>query len=458
MELTTALRLDELRDTPCIALTGAGGKSTLLFRLGGELAASRQTLLTTTTHLGTWQADLAPFTLVSANEALMLAELPVSLRGYRQVLATAGPAAEPDRLRGLSPQTVCRLAGLPEVEALVVEADGSRQRPLKAPASHEPAVPPCATHVITVVGMDALGRPLTAEHVHRPELVASLTGLPLGDAITPLAIARLAVHPQGGLKGHPAAAQSLLYLNLMEQPDPALLAAARWIAAAVLRSPAGGQRYRSVLIGSPRAATPATEVHGRVAAVVLAAGRGSRLAGDLPKPLLPWRDGGTLVGRAVDSALAADGVDEVLAVVGYQAGTVEAALASRPVRIVHSLAWQEGQAASVRAAIAALPADASAALFLLADQPTVTAQTIGALIEAHRRSLAPAVAPIYQGGRRGNPVLFDRAAFADLAALTGDAGGRALLEPLGDRVLHVAIDQPQPEGIETWEDYRRMQG
>ena len=79
-------------------------------------------------------------------------------------------------------------------------------------------------------------------------------------------------------------------------------------------------------------------------------------------------------------------------------------------------------------------------------------------MEAHQRSLAPVVAPLYRGGRRGNPVLFDRAAFAKLAALTGDVGGRALLDSYGDRVQHIPIDQPQPQGIETWDDYRQTMG
>ena len=143
----------------------------------------------------------------------------------------------------------------------------------------------------------------------------------------------------------------------------------------------------------------------------------------------------------------------MLVVTGYQGEAVAAALADQPLRIVDNPDWAAGQSGSVRTAVAALPPDVDAVLFLLADQPDVAASTIDALVEAHRRSLAPVVAPIYHGGKRGNPVLFDRATFAELAALTGDAGGRALLDSYGDRVQFVPIDQPQPQGIETWDDY-----
>ena len=191
MNLHTALRLVESTAKPCIALIGSGGKSTLLFRLGSELAGDgRQTLLTTTTKIWARQMDQAPFTVTSASESLLARELPAALRGYGQVLALAGPAPDAAKMQGLSPDTVCRLAALAAVQAVVIEADGSRERPLKAPAEHEPVIPPCATHVVSVVGLTALGKPLHADWVHRPERVAQLTGLRPGDLITAEAVAR----------------------------------------------------------------------------------------------------------------------------------------------------------------------------------------------------------------------------------------------------------------------------
>lgn len=457
MNLLTALRLTDRHARPCIALVGSGGKSSLLFRLGSELAATgRQTLLTTTTKIWARQIDHAPASIINASQQELAQALPVALRDHSQALALAGPADEADKMLGLPPEIVCRLALLPEVQAVVVEADGSRQRPLKAPAEHEPVVPPCATHVISVVGLAALGQPLNAGWVHRPERVARLTGLRSDDLITPEAVARLAVHPEGGLQGHPPGAQSLLYLNLMGNETPAALAAARQIADRVLRHPpGGGSAYRSVLIGSAAGRDPLIETHGRVAGVILAAGRGSRLTGDLPKPLLPW-EGDTLVGRAATTALASAALHDVLVVTGYQGERVAAALAGKPLRIVVNPDWAAGQSSSVRAALHGLLPDVEAVVFLLADQPTVTTETIDALVDAHRRSLAPITAPLYRGGQRGNPMLFDRATFAELAALTGDAGGRRLLDRYGNRVQYVSIDQPQPPGVETWGDYHQL--
>lgn len=170
MNFLTALRLTESAAVPCIALTGSGGKSTALFRLGSELTSSgRQTLLTTTTKVWARQADHAPFTITTDDETLLARELPVLLPRYGRVLALSGSAAEPEKMQGLPVDTVCRLARLASVQAVVVEADGSRERPLKAPADHEPVIPPCATDVIHVVGLSALGKPLHSDWVHRPE-------------------------------------------------------------------------------------------------------------------------------------------------------------------------------------------------------------------------------------------------------------------------------------------------
>jgi probable selenium-dependent hydroxylase accessory protein YqeC len=99
---------------------------------------------------------------------------------------------------------------------LLNEADGSRMRPFKAPAAHEPVIPAQTTLVVPVVGADVFGQPLDAEHVHRPELVSALSGVPLGAPITPEVVARVLAHPDGGRKGAPAGARVIVMINKVE--------------------------------------------------------------------------------------------------------------------------------------------------------------------------------------------------------------------------------------------------
>jgi len=96
---------------------------------------------------------------------------------------------------------------------LLVEADGSRRKPLKAPAEYEPAIPDFVELVVQVVGLTGLGKPLDDESVHRPKIFERLAGLQPGETITPEALVRVVTHPEGGLKNIPENARRIVLLN-----------------------------------------------------------------------------------------------------------------------------------------------------------------------------------------------------------------------------------------------------
>ena len=162
----------------------------------------------------------------------------------------------------------------------------------------------------------------------------------------------------------------------------------------------------------------------RVAALVLAAGRGSRFGGDAPKPLarLGRR---SLLGHAV-AAPSASGLRPVVVVVGYR-GEEVAAAAGTLAEIVENPDWEEGMATSLRAGLSALLPDptVSAVAVALADQPRVGAEAYRRLVAAHRGGAELAVATY--DGERGHPVLIGRSHWAEAMKLTGDEGARSLL-------------------------------
>ena len=178
MLISHALR-SRLKDV--VTLVGGGGKTTLMFRLAGELvAAGWQVVTTMTTHIFVSQMAQAPARLVLHAEGTLLAQLPQALAEHGHVLLASGTIVEQDKVQGLAPDLVDRIAAQRAVDAVIVEGDGSRRLPFKAPAAHEPVIPTAATIVIPVVGLDVVGRPLIAQYVHRPHLVAELTGSALG--------------------------------------------------------------------------------------------------------------------------------------------------------------------------------------------------------------------------------------------------------------------------------------
>ncbi len=191
----------------------------------------------------------------------------------------------------------------------------------------------------------------------------------------------------------------------------------------------------------------------RIAGVLLAAGASTRFG--QPKQLLDW-DGLPLVARAADAILAA-GLDPAVAVLGCAAQEVQAALGDRPLRIAMSWRWEAGLSASLQAGLATLPPDVDGAIFVHCDQPFVSADLLRRLVARFEQGDALIVYPSC-GGQRSTPVLFSRALFAALAAVSGDQGGRALIERHPDQTAAVEVDDPRLlTDIDSPADYRRLQ-
>jgi molybdenum cofactor cytidylyltransferase len=189
-----------------------------------------------------------------------------------------------------------------------------------------------------------------------------------------------------------------------------------------------------------------------IVGIVLAAGASTRMGRQ--KLLLPVAAGRPLVRVAVEQVLGA-GLDDVVVVVGADAPAVAATLAGLPVRLVGNPDYAEGQATSLRAGLAALPPGTEAAVVALGDQPLPDPAVIRGLVAAFRETGRPIAAPVYRDGR-GNPVLFAAAVFGELAAVTGDQGGRGLIAKDPSRVAMVAIDAPMPVDVDTPDDYATL--
>jgi molybdenum cofactor cytidylyltransferase len=198
----------------------------------------------------------------------------------------------------------------------------------------------------------------------------------------------------------------------------------------------GGLLMEIVTRPQPRT-KPDIEGNRNVAAVILAAGRSTRMGG--PNKLLAELDGKKLVRIAAEQALASK-ASEVVVVTGHQAELVEKALAGLNVRFVRNPEFAGGLASSVKAGIAAVPDNADGAVICLGDMPLISAGLIDRLVEAFAPDRGNLIVVPVADGRRGNPVLWSRRFFKELMTLDGDIGARHLIAKHAEAVAEVPVE------------------
>jgi len=234
-----------------VAIVGGGGKTTLCFELARGLSgAGKRVITTTTTHMWRQEADFAPCVIFWPQDPLADHRLKDRLRKEGHVFVADQPLSS-GKVKGIAPERADTFFQDPDIDYVIVEADGAAGRPVKAPAAHEPVIPSSVTLVIAVMGLEAIGMPVSGDSVFRLELFAELTGLGAGEVLTPGAAVPLFQSPMGLFKGAPEGARKIVCLNKADRlmPDQDVNDLARRL----LQSP--GTLIQRVMIGSLRQGT-----------------------------------------------------------------------------------------------------------------------------------------------------------------------------------------------------------
>jgi probable selenium-dependent hydroxylase accessory protein YqeC len=239
-----------LRERHYVHLIGAGGKTTLMFAAAHALAGEGRSVLTTTTTriLLPGPAESA-CVVVGADAAPLVERLGGELAAHRHVTVVA-PDLDGGRKAGGLPVAV--LDALVEARVaghVLVEADGSAGRPLKAHAEHEPVVSARADLVIAVIGLGCLGAPMDDEHVHRAALLRERLGRPAGAVVRAEDVAGIVLHREGWLARLAPGCEVIAFVN--QAVTPAARDAAGRIAAA-LRAADAERRVARIVVGDAR--------------------------------------------------------------------------------------------------------------------------------------------------------------------------------------------------------------
>lgn len=202
----------------------------------------------------------------------------------------------------------------------------------------------------------------------------------------------------------------------------------------------------------------------RTAAIILAAGTSSRMGEAGNKLLLPLHNRSVLA--HVIEAVLGSRARPVILVLGHQAEEVRAhiwpELRGEALEIVENADYARGQSTSMKAGLRALLTahagqDLAGVIFLLGDQPMITSAMIDRLIALRERTDRPIILPLY-GGRRGNPVVFSPQLVPELLQVSGDEGGRSIIQRHSQEIATLEMDDEAANfDVDTWEAYLQAQ-
>lgn len=241
-----------------ISLVGAGGKTTLMFRLARELAAAGEAVLTTTTtNIYTPSPEQSGSLIVSESPGCLLDKLRDGLNSHRHITAAARRLSRQGKLSGFTSDVIQNIWESQIFNWIIVEADGAAGRPLKAPAEYEPVISDCTSLCVGMVGLSVAGQPANPDWVFRHGHFQKLSGLAAGATVTPAAIADVLVHEMGIFKTVPADSMRIAFCNQADSPRN--LAAGRQIARLLIQKERC--EINRVVIGQALRAPPITEFH-----------------------------------------------------------------------------------------------------------------------------------------------------------------------------------------------------
>jgi probable selenium-dependent hydroxylase accessory protein YqeC len=197
-----------------VSITGAGGKTSLMYSLAQELvAAGKKVLTTTTTKIFPPTQKESPATIVSRFSEEIIEKAEALLNRHSHLTVASDYLQDCHKLNGLEPSAIEHILHTNLFDFIIIEADGAARRSLKASAPHEPVVPPFSDRVVAMVGLDVVAKPLTEEWVFRSSIFSRITGLDLLQNVTESSIASAIIHDMSSISVTGQESMKIAFLN-----------------------------------------------------------------------------------------------------------------------------------------------------------------------------------------------------------------------------------------------------
>ncbi len=208
-----------LKTREAISLAGAGGKTTLMFRLAKELfLAGKKVVTTTTTKILEPASGETVSLFINLDEEKLKQFVHKHLDEYKHI-TIARERLGSGKLKGVSSDLVNELWSSNKIDYIIIETDGAAGRPIKAPREGEPVIPSSTTLVVAILGVDGVEREVNEENIFQAKRVSKMTGIPMGKKMTDEAMAVLVTHREGIFKGAPSSARVIAFLNKVDIPN-----------------------------------------------------------------------------------------------------------------------------------------------------------------------------------------------------------------------------------------------
>ncbi len=219
------LKVLQVKEKELICLVGGGGKTTTMYALAKALSLQGQNvgISTTTSIFYPDKGEVDRFILKENTEKLH--RVLYSKVKNNKIIGFGANITPERKVKGIDGQEIDQIYKMGYFDYLIIEGDGAKGKPLKAPAEHEPVIPSLTTMVLMVIGIDGHGVILNEENVHRPHLISKITGIPLGEALTSVGIATLVKNNKGLMKAIPSNARIFLLINKVDSQERYRLAA-----------------------------------------------------------------------------------------------------------------------------------------------------------------------------------------------------------------------------------------
>lgn len=427
------IEIFDLKKGEIVSIVGAGGKTTTMFKLAEELRAENKVLVTTTTKIA-WP-DKAQYDYICMERENFLNYAAKDSNGI-YVFGIEDKIKH--KVNSVSEADLLELK--PYFDYILIEADGSKRKPLKGWNQSEPVICTQTTKTIGVLDITAVGLNINEENIHRSPIFCELTNTKVGDTVNIENIADMITNPNGLFKN--SFGEKILYINKVENSNT-INNAKKLIKILKNNENRVIDRYTMGSLYKQKYYKNAVFI----TAIIMASGYSKRMGKD--KLLLEYK-GKTFVERTIDTVSKCSFMEIILVA---RETKVRAFGEVKDIVVVENRNADKGISESIKLGVSNAESS-DGYMFFTADQPFLKASMIENLMKKFGENPQNIIIPVFNG-KRGNPVIFPAALKTEFLELNGDTGGKAVIENHKDIVKLIEISESLSLlDVDTEENYK----